>query len=113
MAADHVRALRVVVSDPFRRDVVHVPLSEQDESLKALPLQALDEPLASAVQIWGCDWQRIGPNALGLECRYEFLRELRVSVVHHDRRLFASTSCLLDERLGLAFHPGRIWMLCR
>ncbi len=106
--ADHVRASRIVVGDPFGNEMVQVPAAEDDEAEKAFPFQALDEPLAAAVQVRAGDRQRIRPHAPLLQCGDELLRELGVAVVHHDGRLLGPALRLFDESLGLLHNPAGI-----
>ena len=54
---------RVVIVDKLRHEVIQVPLAEDNELAQALQLDRLNEPLASAVQIWARHWQRIGPGS--------------------------------------------------
>lgn len=52
MSAAHMRASRVVIGDPFGRNVVQVPLAEENESLQAFSLDALNETLAASIGLY-------------------------------------------------------------
>ena len=53
----------VVIVDKLRHEVIQLPLAEDNELAQALQLDRLNEPLASAVQIWARHWQRIGSGS--------------------------------------------------
>ena len=77
MTSLHVTASGVVILNPFRHDVVQVPLAKKDESKQALVFYGLHEPFDPAIQIGRGNGKYVCSHVFGFQCGGEFFGDQR------------------------------------